>query len=1056
MTSLVGRRVRGSGAAPLRIVERLTQCGLPKRATAKQFAAADELREWWIRTYLRGNRRLSARVLKRLGTSGRRFLRALMTDCVLPPAHMPTWMRVSRQALKQLAPNEPGEATDFTPLVRPFAVWASAKFAQDLRSHPDPNLDVDALCEQFHAVVEEHLLFVASRTCLLELNDARLLGQLGAASPGERFQQFVRDFLSSPRSIRLFLDRYPVLERLLATASNQALAAWSEMTRRLRADWNLVHKTFALDDENLRRVDSGLGDPHREGRSVMILTFASGRKVVYKPRSVAIESHFSNCIAWFNARGLVAPLRRLVVLPREDYGWVEYIEPKPCETSDDIQAFYRRQGALLALTYFLDGTDCHNENLIAHGADPVLVDVETLFHNLPPATRVGRDRAAVRRTTVYAETVLRTGLLPQKIFGPEGSAELSGLKGAGGQTSPFSVPRFEQRLTDEMHIVYGKVQMGPAHNLPRLGELPVDVGEVDDIFIGGFSEMYRLAMQHRSQFLAPDGPVEAFRQDRVRFVPRPTYEYAALLSDSLHPALMRDAVRRDFHLDILWQTVPEQKFLEDLVESEQQDLWQGDIPYFEAGVGETDLFDSRKKRIEGFFQQPAIARVRCRIAALSERDLDCQTHCIRMSIAAARATGGGAVPTAQLAAGAATTPSELLAAATDIGEWLLRYALAPSGDQHWISLQPVNETDYIVEVAADDFYSGNAGIAVFLAHLAKQTGRGEFQSVARAVLRRAISNVCRPHKVDSIGAFHGPLSVLYAALHGSAIWGENSVIEPFEALQPAIARHLRRDRKFDLLGGAAGCILVLLRWFRRNQSEELLGLAVQAGDHLLKSSVKLSAGIGWPSPADGPPLTGVSHGVAGIAWALAELGVMTKRDKYLDAAAAALVYERSLFDSGTQNWADLRPASEGGSPSAKFLWAWCHGAPGIGTARLMMRRVWPEADVDDEIATAIRSTLSNGFGGSHSLCHGDLGNADFLVSAAHDLHQPEWAREALRAASRVLEQRNIEGRFRCGVGGFEETPDFMVGLAGIGYGLLRLANPRAVPSVLGLEIPSPN
>jgi lantibiotic modifying enzyme len=324
------------------------------------------------------------------------------------------------------------------------------------------------------------------------------------------------------------------------------------------------------------------------------------------------------------------------------------------------------------------------------------------------------------------------------------------------------------------------------------------------------------------------------------------------------------------------------------------------------------------------------------------------------------------------------------------------------------------------------------------------------------VLRRAASNACRSREGDAIGAFNGPLSVLYAALHGAAIWGDDSVIAPFSALHPLIRRRLRADRKFDLLGGAAGCILILLRWFRRTQDQELLDLATLAADRLLNAGVRGSPGIGWPSPADGQPLAGASHGAAGIAWALAELGVTVKRDQYLGVAAAALAYERSLFDTGVENWADLRAVPEANVPAAKFLWAWCHGAPGIGLARLMMRRAWPESAVDAEIAAAVRSTLAGGFGGSHSLCHGDLGNADFLVTAARDLGRPELLHEALRVARQVLEQRNTEGRFRCGVGGFEQTPDFMVGLAGIGYGLLRAANPHAVPTVLGLEVPDRN
>ncbi|NJL57749.1 hypothetical protein HC928_23425 [bacterium] len=42
----------------------------------------------------------------------------------------------------------------------------------------------------------------------------------------------------------------------------------------------------------------------------------------------------------------------------------------------------------------------------------------------------------------------------------------------------------------------------------------------------------------------------------------------------------------------------------------------------------------------------------------------------------------------------------------------------------------------------------------------------------------------------------------------------------------------------------------------------------------------------------------------------------------------------------------------------------------------------------------------------------------------------------------------------CGTPTGVETPGLMMGLAGIGYQLLRLANPQSVPSILTLEVPT--
>jgi lantibiotic modifying enzyme len=132
--------------------------------------------------------------------------------------------------------------------------------------------------------------------------------------------------------------------------------------------------------------------------------------------------------------------------------------------------------------------------------------------------------------------------------------------------------------------------------------------------------------------------------------------------------------------------------------------------------------------------------------------------------------------------------------------------------------------------------------------------------------------------------------------------------------------------------------------------------------------------------------------------------------------------------------------------------AWCHGAPGIGLARLRSLPHRDDATTRGEIGTAVATTLAEGFGQTHTLCHGDLGNLDFVVQAAATLGDPRWRREADRRAARVLEEIDREG-WRCGAPLKVESPGLMSGLAGIGYGLLRLAEPTRVPSVLILAPP---
>jgi lantibiotic modifying enzyme len=105
-----------------------------------------------------------------------------------------------------------------------------------------------------------------------------------------------------------------------------------------------------------------------------------------------------------------------------------------------------------------------------------------------------------------------------------------------------------------------------------------------------------------------------------------------------------------------------------------------------------------------------------------------------------------------------------------------------------------------------------------------------------------------------------------------------------------------------------------------------------------------------------------------------------------------------------------------------------------------------------EIQAALATTFSEGFGGNHSLCHGDLGNAEILLQASRVLDQPDWGLLADHAVTSAVASAHDAG-WICGNPLGVESPGFMTGLAGIGYALLRFADPDRIPSVLSLDPP---
>jgi len=172
----------------------------------------------------------------------------------------------------------------------------------------------------------------------------------------------------------------------MSTTVERWLVAALELFERRAADRALLGEAFLAgrDIGGVTGVEAGLSDPHREGRGVVVLTFGSGLRLVYKPKSLAVDERFQELLRWLNGETPRYPHRVLTVLDRGTYGWVEFVEFSGCASREALQRFYWRQGSFLALLHLLSAVDFHQENLIAAGEDPVLVDLEALFHHRLP------------------------------------------------------------------------------------------------------------------------------------------------------------------------------------------------------------------------------------------------------------------------------------------------------------------------------------------------------------------------------------------------------------------------------------------------------------------------------------------------------------------------------------------------------------------------------------------------------------------------------------------------------------------------------------------------
>ncbi|MFJ6215469.1 type 2 lanthipeptide synthetase LanM [Streptomyces sp. NPDC092296] len=930
-------------------------------------------------------------------------------------------------------------AAVFAPVFRPFVDAAVRRLAAQAGGAEPAELTL--LAERFGDWLGGRLVGLAARTLVAELGAARAADRLTGGRPADRFADFLARVGSRAGLAALCAD-YPVLARLLGQTCLRTGLAAAELLVRLAGDRAaIVAKLLGGTDPGpLTRVELGRGDPHQQGRSVALLRFANGSTVVYKPRTLAQHVFLDRMAAWLDTKVPGLGLRTPRTVPGEDYGWVEYVEYATCRSLTEVDLFYRRHGALLALAYTVEGVDLHCENLVAHRDQPVLVDVETLLHpTLCEATNIGPDPAAA----AHSASVHRTCLLPQLMVGELGAVDISALGGAPGGDFPNARMAWEDAGTDTMRLVRRPAPFAGARNRPRgsTGGGPADHLEA---LLTGFRVGYEAIVAHRDELLAPNGPLAGAADAVGRLVARPTMLYATLLEESTHPDLLRDGLGRDAVLSVLWTESADDPARRRLVEHEIADLWDGDVPLFQHRPTETVLRASDGTRVGDVLETSGLDSALSKIAAMGALDRHDQEWIISASLAATRPDAAtphhrSASP-AHPSPAAVPDPSKLLAAACGLADEIAARAARADGRANWLGLEPVDAHWTVLPMGAG-LAQGYCGVALFLAQLGALTGSALYTDLARQAvapvpgLVAALAADPELSRAVGPGGFEGLGGIGYAVARLATLVDDgiaDCLPTVLDAL--AVAALDDPDARADVSAGLAGALAALHTIHRERALPAAAALADRVADRLLAAARPDRSGR-CPSAEPGFML-----GSAGVGWALLRHARLTG-----DGA-------RQHGDAGRE----LLGAAFDAAPAENL--GWCSGLSGVLLAAadgIGPDRFGPDGFGPGGIGrfdAPVRQLIAHPPLADLSLCHGELGLAEALAVLADRGHQ--GARTGL--ASRVglvLGTLRQQGH-RCGTPGHVPTPGLLNGLSGIGYALLRLGFAESVPSVHLLD-PTP-
>src|SRR5271157_4471905 len=933
------------------------------------------------------------------------------------------------------------------------------------------------VAEAAHRQWERSLLLsldaMAAATLDLEFTGFRTAQQISPAVapsgldqlPGTDSRQLYESFLRSLEGeglLRLFRE-YPVLGRFLATRLSQWVDAAREFLLRLEADQTELDIRFnqGLPLGPVTRLDTDLSDRHRAGRTALRVHFAAGARLIYKPKMIAAEAAYRDLLSWINQNAGLPPLRTVQVLARGAYGWVEEIQARPCPHQRDVETFYYRAGMLVCLVYALEGTDCHNENLIAAGEHPVLIDHETLFQ---PRIRYfgppGEEGAfSLANQFFFADSVFRTALLPRREIRPSGeSYDVSGLGGTEVQLTHRRRRTWENINTDAMRLRTEPISSQPTHNVVILDGEKVQAAHYVDHIAAGFEQMYRFLQARGAELLGPQGPLRNW--SGLRYLFRDSAIYASLLKRLFSPRCLRHGMDASIELELLSRPL---LYAEDrppawpILADERRSLLQGDIPIFHHAADGDGLLLEGGGLIPQFLRESGFSRVQRRFGALSEEDLERQLGFLRASFELQQGepemVGGTAAQASEVPGEHEAGPDDFRAEALRIAQQIRRAARSFREGVSWNTLAYYDAAQrWQLEPMTPRFYDGLCGVALFLAAVQKLVGEPDLTALARSALATVVRESVRPDYVwvlfePGIGAGVGQSSVIYALVRASEFLGEEEWLHHARRFAEMLdAEHIAADRKFDLLSGAAGAALALLALYRATRLPEILDKAVLCGEHLLQHRSESRQGPrAWKTLGE-KMLTGFSHGAAGIAYALLKLYEATGESSFREAAVEAEAYETSVFLPEASNWPDFRyPPTEHGY---LHMTTWCHGAPGIALSRLAALPILDTPQVRQGICHGLGATRLAGTQGLDTVCCGAMGRVEAFVAASKELGDPAYLQEARKLASAVLRRSRREGGYALGWKKAPYLASFHQGMAGIGYEFLRLAAPDSLPSLL--------
>lgn len=885
------------------------------------------------------------------------------------------------------------EGYPFQRIIRSFAVEALDAFPVAAASLAFGNLAEPVLT--LLTRLETRLSNLLARSLTAGINNAREKGLLIGDSSAARYASF------EDRCITMGVSEASNLPFELLTTYRQRvvdgeLRFLTELCGRVQQDRKAIAKRFGIATD-VALVDYGLsgGDTHNHGRSVTLLLFENGRRLVYKPRDISCEAAYEDIADRMNdAYG--TNLTAAVTLPFDDYGYVEFVET--IDPAHDLAEFFKRCGELGAVLYLLNSRDMHFENIVASPRGPVPVDLETIMH--PTRIHVGPiEEAPNSAHELMQRSVATLGLLPLvlgSLNGP-GHIDLGFLGDDNEGVSPLRSLMFDKPFTDEMSLKLEHAEVASRDSV---------ISGVEEAVVVGLGEGMADAFERvlRAIHEKPEAWNEILdlccTDVTIRYIHNPTmvYERMHRLTASAQALCRPDYVVALLKRLALLSGESDPR----IAVSEMFQIAERDVPYFIVDSDSRALLDGDRRPVGPEFQRSPIEEARTVLARLNETTIERETDAIRLAFVARfpdNALGEKTADAPQLTD--AETEAELRALAHRTADELADEVLADRFDhlpKTWIGplVSTIPDRPWSMGVLGYDLYTGRVGPALALLLAGDVLGCERFWAVGSEILDASAQIVLEETYEDrslaqvGYGAFTG-LGGLAFVLDGA---GRRFNRDEWRLAAQRVGQIMAEQvfsedpatAALDVISGICGVALTLCSlpgeepesWcgdLGQVIAQRVLAGADQGANELLRQS-------------------GFAHGTAGALYTLCAIAErLGNAPGPIDQAIRMLdEHLDTFFVEGDQRWA----SNDG--PEHTFSTGWCHGAGGIALALAAIAKFMKTEASQTRLEKAGVALIEDGFGRNLTWCHGDLGNHDALM-------QIEAAYEPARVARRKAERQ---------------------------------------------------